>query len=296
MTRGSKAADTPCARRATPPKVKGRSAVVETNATVLSSAARGEGDLDGYARDDRVRDRAKAHRRNGIEARQRFGALRHDQLAVRAEQAHRLPGEDLRHEPLGRDGGVNDELHRASRSARRSSALSVAWRGADRWRSRARRIRSTAGARDSDVSTTILLPIRRRARVLEVPDPNILPLRASNMRAPKVWQLPWKSCHQVVAPREHVGRHQVGYDPSDLSSGSRRYVECVEQRLQLPDGKEGPTQFSKLSGISPVSAQHSTSARVSGTSSPRSAASKQARTCASISAGRSATTGAGAWG
>jgi hypothetical protein len=80
-----------------------------------------------------------------------------------------------------------------------------------------------------------------------------------------------------------------------LSSGSRRYVERVEQRLQLPDGKEGPTQFSKLSGISPVSAQRSTSAWVSATSSPRSAASKQARTCASISTGRSATTGAGAW-
>ena len=101
--------------------------------------------------------------------------------------------------------------------------------------------------------------------------------------------------HQVVARREHVGRHQVGHDPSDLSPGRRRYVERVEQRLQLPDGKECPTQFSKLSGISPVSAQRSISARVSGTSSPRSAASKQARTCASISAGRSATTGFGAW-
>jgi hypothetical protein len=80
-----------------------------------------------------------------------------------------------------------------------------------------------------------------------------------------------------------------------LGSGGRGQAKCVEQRLQLPDGKEGPTQFSKLSGISPVSAQRSTSAWVSGTSSPRSAALKQARTCASISAGRSATTGAGAW-
>jgi len=78
-----------------------------------------------------------------------------EQMFEIREMAHRLLGENLRHEPLGCDGGVNDELHRASRSARRSSALSVAWRGADRWRSRARRIRSTAGARDSDVRTTI---------------------------------------------------------------------------------------------------------------------------------------------
>lgn len=103
------------------------------------------------------------------------------------------------------------------------------------------RARAQRHVRDGDDRQGVLVLL------VEVPDPGIVPRHSPNVREPQVRQLPRKSRHEVVRPWKDIGRHQVGDDPRDFGPGSRREVDGVEERLQLPDGKEGPAQFFKLS-------------------------------------------------